>query len=82
MTEFDWIDLFSGTLQELMNYYNMDQAQLARESGLSKTAINNYIHGRRSPSVFAVINMANALGIGVEELIDFGDKIDYFKGER
>lgn len=81
MTEFDWIDLFSGTLEELLECYGMDQSQLAKESGLSKGAINNYIHGRRAPSVFAVINIANTLGIGVNELIDFGDKIDYFKGE-
>ena len=76
MTEAEWLDLFGSNLVFYLNQSDMTQRDLALRTGLSEAAISNYINKLRFPTTKAVINIANALGIGVDELIDFGGAIE------
>lgn len=76
MTLTDWLENFSETLIELMEEHEMTQSELAKESGLSVGSINAYIRKQSMPGVKALVNIADALEIDVNELIDFGDTID------
>lgn len=76
MTLTDWLENFSELLIELMEEREMTQQELAKESGLSVGSINAYIRKQSMPGVKALINIADALEMDVNELIDFGDIID------
>lgn len=76
MTQTEWRNIFGDNLAELMQEAEMSQSQLARESGLSVSRINDYINKNATPSVFAIINLAYALDVGVGELVDFGEEIE------
>lgn len=76
MTINDWSDNFSENLVGLLNDRRMSQHELARESGISVGSISSYINKNSLPGIKAVINLAYALDVDVNELIDFGDVID------
>ena len=76
MTESEWLDDFSYRLTGAMQYAGFNQKILARESGLSEASISNYINGTKIPNAKAIVNLAYALECEVEELIDFGEKIE------
>lgn len=76
MTLLEWGDNFSEHLSELLADRRMTQFDLARESGISIGSINAYLHRKSLPGVKAIINIAFALDVDVDELIDFGDTID------
>lgn len=75
MTELEWLEIFSTNLRELLEEKRITQKGLAIASGLSEGAISYYIHGQKIPSLRAIINIAYALEISIDELIDFGDVI-------
>ena len=75
MTELEWLEIFSTNLRELLEEKRITQKGLAIASGLSEGAISYYIHGQKIPSLRAIINIAYALQISIDELIDFGDAI-------
>jgi transcriptional regulator with XRE-family HTH domain len=76
MTRTEWLHVFGDNLVELIEEAGMSQSQLARESGLSVSRINDYVNKNATPSVFAIINMAYALDVSVSELVDFGEEIE------
>ena len=76
MTLPEWSDNFSENLLELLNDRKMSQYDLAMESGISIGSINAYIHKRSLPGVKAIVNIAFALDIDINELIDFVDTIN------
>lgn len=76
MTQTEWRKIFGDNLASLLQENKMTQAQLAKDSGLSKSRINDYIKGYATPSIFAIINMANALCIDITEFVDFEDVIE------
>ena len=75
MTELEWLEIFSTNLRELIDKKKITQKELAIMSGLSEGAISYYVHGQKIPSLRAIINIAYALQISIDELIDFGDAI-------
>jgi transcriptional regulator with XRE-family HTH domain len=75
MTQLEWKIMFSDNLCSILNEKGMTQADLARDSGLSPSRINEYIKQNATPTVFAIINIAYALDIDVNELIDFDERI-------
>lgn len=75
MTQLEWRETFSDNLIDILEEKGMTQAQLARDSGLSASRINDYIKCNATPSIFAVINMAYALDMSVDELVDFDDRV-------
>ena len=75
MTQTEWRRIFSNNLVDILREKGMSQAQLARDSGLSVSRISDYINTNATPTIFAIINMAYALDIDVNELVDFDDRI-------
>lgn len=76
MTEAAWLDIFSANLSFYMEQSGMTQRDLAMRSGLSESAISNYINKIRFPTIKAVVNIANAFGIEMHELIPCDGSID------
>lgn len=61
--------LFADWLNEKLESSNMSQAQLARRSGLSRTAISDYINGKRlNPDKEALTAIAHGLSIPTSEI--------------
>ena len=76
MTELEWLDIFSGNLQDLMQERGYSQRQLADAVGLSDAAISSYIHKQKMPGIRAIVNIAYEFDCDVTDLIDFGDRIE------
>ena len=53
----------------------MSQKDLADESGLSETTISRYIKKQRIPNMKAIVNIANALDLTTDELINLDERI-------
>ena len=75
MGEAEWLDNFGDNLSILLADYGVSQAELAEKAGLSEPTISSYINKRRMPGVKAILNIAYALNIDIEDLIDFGSTI-------
>jgi transcriptional regulator with XRE-family HTH domain len=58
-----------------MTSKRLNQTQLARASGLSPSRISDYINMRVIPTTFAIVNLANAFEIPVDDLVDFGERV-------
>lgn len=76
MSEVEWMDIFGDNLVDLLKEARMTQQELADATGLTKSAISNYINKRRMPNVRALINISEALDISLDELMFFGDTIE------
>ena len=77
MTQTEWKNIFGENLDSLLRERGMSQAQLARDSGVSTAMISEYINKRSIPGLTAAINIAYALDISIDELVDFDERIDY-----
>ena len=75
MTQGMWKNIFGDNLASLLDEKGMSQRQLAIDSKVSPGMISDYINKFASPNIFTIINMAYALDVDVDELIDFGDRI-------
>lgn len=75
MTELDWLDAFGDNLAEMLFERGMTQQELANRTGLAKSTISDYIHKVKLPGIRAIVNIAYALDMDVNELVDFGDTI-------
>ena len=75
MTELEWMDIFGDNLRDILKEYGMTQRQLAEETGLTEATISSYINKRKIPSMKAIVNIANALDISTDELINLDDRI-------
>lgn len=75
MTELEWMDIFGDNLRDILKEYGMTQKDLADESGLSETTISRYIKKQRIPNMKAIVNIANALDLTTDELINLDERI-------
>lgn len=75
MTEVELTNTFGNNLAFYLEQSEMTQRDLAFRAGLSESAISNYIKKQRTPTLKAAINIANAFGIELEELIDSSSMI-------
>ena len=75
MTEMEWLDIFGDNLRSVLEYTNTTQRELADAAGLAESTISSYINKRKMPSLRAVINIAYALDINIEELIPTDEMI-------
>ena len=76
MSEQEWLDIFGDNLVSILEEYKMTQDELAEETGLSKGTISKYIRKKQIPNLKAIINLSYALDMDIDELIDFGDRIE------
>ena len=77
MTLEEWKDIFGDNLASILDEREMTQSRLARLSGVSTAMISDYINKRSVPGLMAAINMAYALDVRLEELVDFEEPITY-----
>lgn len=75
MSEIEWMDIFGDNLRDILKDYNMSQLELADAAGIAEGAISNYINKRSIPSLRNAINISYALGISMDELFYFEDKV-------
>ena len=75
MTELEWMRIFGDNLVSILNEYGMTQRELADRAGLSESTISQYIHKQKMPSLRAAINIAYALDIPIDELVDFDERV-------
>ena len=76
MTIKEWIDNFGDSLSEILEEKGMTQRDLAKDACLPISSVNAYIRKQSPPGIKAIINMAYALDMSVDELIDFGERIE------
>lgn len=59
---------FAERLRYAMQEANMSQAALARETGISKSGVNQYLSGKNAPSTERIRMIADAVGVTTEYL--------------
>ncbi len=62
----------------LMKERNISQKELAKASGISESTISRYLHSEQRPRMDNVINIAHALHVGPEYLIDKDEKSESY----
>lgn len=76
MTGNEWLEEFSDNLMFLIKEKKYTQEEVAREAGLSDSALSSYINGIRKPGIKAVINISYVLDCSIDELVDFDEMIE------
>lgn len=66
-------DRFRHNLARLMSERGITQAALARTMDVSRVAVHAWIWGTCFPETSRLIKLAQALGVSVGSLLDFGD---------
>ena len=77
MSEAEWIDIFGDNLRDILIEQWTPQEELAEAIGVSEGTVSKYIHKKMMPSVCSLINMRYELDISLDELMDFGCKVEY-----
>ena len=76
MTRDEWRVVFGDNLVDILHDCKMSQRQLASISGLSTGSVSDYVNKWTVPNVTAIVNMSYALDVDVDDLVDFGDRIE------
>lgn len=76
MTSEQWCHQFAGNLREALDIAEMRPTELAFHSRLSESNISKYLAGTQMPTARALVNMSEALGIRVDDLVNFGEHVD------
>lgn len=76
LSEIQWLRMFGDNLRYLLDEYHMTQKDLAEMTGLSEGTISKYINRTQMPTVRAIINISYALDESVDDLVDFGERIE------
>ena len=76
MKKKDWQRHFACRILGLMGDRDMSQTELAKEAGISDSALSNYLSYKRTPSAVAVNNLAHALDVTADSLINIDEKIE------
>ena len=75
MSEMEWLQIFANNLGYYLETYGLSQNELAKRAGLEQGSISRYASATQMPGIKAVVNIANALRISVDELINFDNMI-------
>ena len=59
---------------ELMKQRNITQKQLAQLSGITESSISRYLHSEQRPRMDIVVNVAKALHVETEYLLDDSER--------
>lgn len=70
MTQDEWKLKFRDRLMIILKDKNMSQAELAKLSGLSVSRISEYINMKATPTIFAMLNIADTLDMKIDDLVD------------
>lgn len=75
MSEMEWLRTFASNLNYYLQMHGISQNELSRRSGLDQASISRYANASQMPGIKAIINIANALCVSVDELINFDSMI-------
>lgn len=75
MSEMEWLRIFANNLRYYLDTHGISQNELAKRACLEQGSISRYVSATQMPGIKAAINIANALGVTVDELINFDDMI-------
>jgi len=70
--------LFSQKLNKLIERNNIKKIDLAKELGVSKSAVSNYLSGVSVPKIDMIIKIAAFFGVSFEELINTNTESESF----
>ena len=77
MTELEWMRIFAGNLQSLMDELEMSQSELSRRTGISQGTISRYLRAETMPSVNALVNIACVFPWAtINDLLCFYERLD------
>lgn len=76
ISEVQWMKSFAEEVKYHMKQKRMSQRELADRSRLAESTISDVIRCNKLPSFRTVSNIAHGLGVGIEELADFGQLIE------
>lgn len=62
-------------IRQRIEEMDIDQADVARATGLSSQRLNNYIQGRRPPDIESLVKIAKALRVSADWLVGLSDAI-------
>lgn len=83
MTELEWMRIFAGNLQSLMNEERMSQNELSRRTGISQATISRYLNAQCMPSVNALVNITHVFrGVTINDILYFYDKVELRPSRR
>ena len=75
MSEVEFLSIFADNLRDLMKEVGMGQNELASMIGIDKAAVSRYLNKQIIPSLPTYVNICNALGCDLEELVPTYDYI-------
>ena len=67
---------WSDKVLALMNERDITQKQLSRLSGINESSISRYLHSGQKPRMDVVVNIAKALQVDTDYLIDDDESIE------
>ena len=76
ISETQWIRMIKEELEYYMKVRGISQQELADKARLDKSSISRYLNGERLMSLKAAVNISQALGIEVSDLVDFDRMIE------
>ncbi len=68
MNDTNFFSIFSENLRELRKKRKLSQEKLAEMTDMSTTIISDYENARKKPNIIAAKNIADALGVTLDEL--------------
>ena len=67
----EWTKSFGNNLARIIFERGSTQKRIAIKSGISEGTISKYVHGEQDPSLYAAVQIANALECGIDNLVNF-----------
>ena len=72
MNRIEWIIRFGDNLKDVMRDAGYNTTSLSQVSGIPKSSLNEYLKGKREPSIVAINKLCAALCCDPNELLDLG----------
>lgn len=77
MSETEWLRIFGTNLLEKLDEMLLTQRDLAEMTGLSEGTISKIVNKVQMPTVRTILNISYALDWDLNDMIDFGDCIEF-----
>jgi transcriptional regulator with XRE-family HTH domain len=65
---------FAENLKAILKDRNLKQVDLCRDTGISTSIMSEYINGNKEPGLSNLSAIANALNLGIDELLIYTEK--------
>lgn len=77
MSEQEWLDIFADNLRDIMRENDYTQRELSRLIGISQGYLSKILNKQALPSIKTLVNMSFEFTMTLDELMVFGDRIEY-----